>query len=811
MTFVMPKDLCRLEFWRMSDAKDLTATSVYCYHCGQESTEIFEADGHVFCCFGCKTIYEILRDNGLCNYYALESSPGTRETTVADQDSYALLDDPDVAMSLTRFSTSDITKSEFFVPSIHCISCIWLLENLHRLSPGIVRSEVNFPKKTVAVFFRSRETTLRSVAGLLSRIGYAPRITLDADQKKGPAYDRTLLLKLGVAGFAFGNIMLFSFPEYLGIDRAETQLIFWFSLLNIVLSLPVLFYSASGYLTSAYHSLRRKALNLDVPLSAGILALVVRSYIDIFTGNGPGYLDSFAGLIFFLLLGKWFQNVTFENLSFDRDYQSFFPLAVNKVHDSKLEPVLVSTLKPGDVIQVRNQEIIPCDSIMLDKEALADYSFVTGESRPVLLRKDEPVFAGGKLLGLPVQLRVEKEIAQGHLTSLWNSDIFRKPNESQFRRLVDQTARRFTWILLFIAIAAGFFWQITEPTRVWLVVSSILIVACPCALALSAPFTFGHMLRVFGRNGFYLKNADVLERMSSIEKIVFDKTGTVTHSEGPSVTFSGMLTEDEKRAVKAVVSASTHPLSVQIRKFFELTPPRELIQLEEIQSKGLLARTSSGCRIRLGSPAWLEQSSPPNRTGSLIALEIDSKFKGFFEIRTAIRPGFADLVKKLGAKCLAVLSGDHKGGVECIRNVFPDSTNFMSDQSPADKLEFIRSRPEKIMMVGDGLNDAGALKQSHVGIAVTDDTGIFTPACDGIIKGQNLSKLDIFLDLSKTAVRIVRACFIISFLYNLVGLGFAVTGYLSPLVAAILMPLSSITIVVFTSLAVHFFSDLKRL
>ena len=673
----------------------------------------------------------------------------------------------------------------------------------------MIRSEINFPRKTVTLFYHPAKITLRRTAELLASIGYPPKITLASGEKK-ITYNKALLLKLAVAGFAFGNIMLLSFPEYLGLEAVEKQFTFLFSALNIFLSLPVLFYSSSDYLVSAWNSLKARKVNLDVPLALGILALFFRSLYDILSSSGPGYLDSFAGLIFFLLIGRWFQNLTFENLSFDRDYRSFFPLAVKKWIGTGYQSVLVYELKPGDVIQVRNQEVIPCDSLLLDDEAIADYSFVTGESRPVVMCREDRVYAGGRLMGKPARMQVDKAISQSHLTSLWNSEAFRKPEEGRFRRIVDVTAQRFTWIILIVSVLSGISWYFIDPQKVWLVISAILIVACPCALALSAPFTFGNMLRVFGRNGFYLKNADVMERMGQVDHVVFDKTGTLTLNKG-KVEFKGDLSATEAALIKTVTGASTHPLSAHINASINSDQIPELDQLFELPGKGLEARVGQNL-VRIGSAAWLGAPAFSQGDDSCVYVEINNNLKGYFSISSELRPGLKQLLLRLGNRCLALLSGDQHQDEEKMKTLFPAGAKLLFGQSPADKMNFIQSNHQyRIMMVGDGLNDAGALKTAYLGVAVSDDTSVFTPSCDAILRGQKISLLDTFLDLSRKANAIVKACFIISFLYNVVGLTFAVTGQLTPLVAAILMPLSSVTIVVFTTLAVSLVAYRKHL
>jgi Cu+-exporting ATPase len=273
-----------------------------------------------------------------------------------------------------------------------------------------------------------------------------------------------------------------------------------FSWLNLALAIPVFFYSGFDYLRSAFKSFQQKQINIDVPIAAGLIALFVRSSYDIISATGAGYLDSFTGLVFFLLIGRWFQNKTYESLAFDRDFTAYFPLAVNRMEEGEWKPVVIYKLRRGDQIKIRNMEIIPADSILLEESAYIDYSFVTGESRPVKAIQGELVYAGGRLIGKPVTLIVEKQTSQSHLTNLWNHDAFKKTEESKYQKIIDRAARKFTWIVLGIALLTAIYWQITNPSAMWLVLTSVLMVACPCALALAAPFTLGSMLRVLGNH-----------------------------------------------------------------------------------------------------------------------------------------------------------------------------------------------------------------------------------------------------------------------------------------------------------------------
>ncbi|HWA32730.1 MAG TPA: HAD-IC family P-type ATPase, partial [Cyclobacteriaceae bacterium] len=540
------------------------------------------------------------------------------------------------------------------------------------------------------------------------------------------------------------------------------------------------------------------------PIAFGLAALFSRSAFDIITATGPGYLDSFTGLVFFLLIGKWFQNRTYESLSFERDYKSYFPLAIQRFSADGFVPVLAYDLRKGDRIRVRNLEIVPADSILADQAATVDYSFVSGESRPVSAVKGSTIYAGGKIIGPPVELIVEKPMSQSHLTNLWNDDVFRKKNESAYKKVIDTFARRFTWIVMAIAIVTAVVWQAIAPESMWMVLTSVLMVACPCALALAAPFTYGSMLRVFGQHQFYLKNADVIERLASVNAVVFDKTGTVTHGRSPEIRFEGDLSAEELINVKLLTSYSTHPLSTLIGKSIAGNSTATVTGFVESPGKGLEGNIN-GLFYRIGSAKFTDFKGQLVGMSTPVFVSIAGRVRGYFLVKTSVRLNMKQMLDRLGKTCVAMLSGDNSGDRTQMRKVFPARVALLFNQQPVDKMEFIKNlqgHGTNVLMVGDGLNDAGALKQADVGLAVSDDAGLFTPGCDGIIQGSRLQDLDHFVTLAKKTTTILKLAFTISFLYNTIALAFAVTGHLTPLVAAVLMPMSSISVVGFSALSV---------
>ncbi|MBO6525284.1 MAG: heavy metal translocating P-type ATPase metal-binding domain-containing protein [Balneolaceae bacterium] len=790
-----------------------------CFHCGENVKEtVLNYEGNVFCCEGCRTVFQLLKENNLCTYYSLDEQPGQTMRTGIERKRFDYLKDLDVQHKLVDFKNGSTASVTFFIPNIHCTSCVWLLENLQNIDEGILKGTVNFIKRTVTLIYDESKTELRSIVELLTTIGYEPDLKLEQlKDKKIGTIERGLWLKLGVAGFCFGNIMLFSFPEYLRMDQSGSSEMFryFFGGLNIILALPVLFFSGIDYLKSAWAALSQRGINLDVPISIGMLALFGRSLFEILSGTGAGYFDSFTGFIFFLLIGKVVQKKTFDQLSFDRDYKSYLPISVIRLEQDQEQSIPVSKIEIGDHVLIRNQELVPADSINMTESIDIDYSFITGESDPVTLNRGEQVFAGGKITGQTAELVIIKKVEHSYLTQLWENESFKAQKEHNLTSFADRISPYFTFTVIGIALISLLIWLRIAPSQAFTIFTAVLIVACPCALALSTPFTLGSAVNILAANGFYLKNTSVLERFSNIDTLVFDKTGTITDSNNAEVEFIGKhLTDTELQMLASAFKNSFHPLSLAVFKSLNqyVLPQKDFFR--EVPGKGVEASFDGG-RVYFGSLGFLKEEikgldlstlEKPER-GSVVHIAINNEYKGFFRILHGYRNGLQKLLNNfsvLGTK-LYLLSGDNEKEKASLENLFSNWEKLQFNQSPIQKLEYIQNLKKKdknkIAMIGDGLNDAGALKASDFGVAVSDDKSSFSPACDAIIDASSLENMDQFFGFSKSAFKVIIASFGISLMYNLTGLGFAVTGHLSPLVAAILMPLSSITIMAFTTVA----------
>jgi P-type Cu+ transporter len=790
-----------------------TTEKTLCYHCGDEClTKEYIIENKHFCCHGCKSVFEILSTNKLCSYYNYNDHPGATRARVDKRFDY--LSDHTIISELIDYTDQLVTTVTFYIPHIHCSSCLWLLEQLNRINPAVHYCRIDFLKKQLNVRFDHQQLSLQQLVELLYNIGYEPLISLqDIIKKQNADLKDNLVSKIAVAGFCFGNVMLLSFPEYLGITAFEQPFRFFFGLVNIALCLPVVFYSGRGYFISAWQNLRNKVLNIDFPLALGIAVLFIRSVVEVFTRSGAGFADTLCGLVFFLLIGKFVQKKTYHHLSFERDYRSFFPVAVQIIENGVEKPVPLSQLHVNHRMVIRHNEIIPADAILLKGNALVDFSFVTGESIPISKTLGEIVYAGGRQTGEAIELEVIKPVSQSYLTQLWNNEAFTRKQDNRMQTFNENVSKYFTVVLLLIAFSSLFFWLPIDYRRGLAAFTAVLIVACPCALALSTPFTMSAALSIFDRNLFYLKNTAVVEQLARIKTIVLDKTGTITASDKSNIRLEAMLTDEQKQLIYSACVNSIHPLCRMIYHYLGGIDRIPVVRYAEIPGKGILTIIGNH-RIRIGNSALVLGYPERDIYSTKVYLMIDECYLGYFAFDHSYREGMEKISALEPSFNLHLLSGDQDHERFELIKFFKNNERLHFNQSPQDKLDFIstlQDNGDKVMMIGDGLNDSGALKQSDLGVAITDNVNNFSPGSDAILDGRSFDKLPRFIRFAKDTVNIIHFSFFISLTYNLVGLSYAVTGKLSPLTAAILMPLSTITIISFTSIATHLAAKKRKL
>lgn len=783
--------------------KNKTVTA--CFHCGNNCTaKPIVAHNHTFCCEGCKMVYELLSSKDLCSYYNLNNNPGITQKITIRANKFAFLDGANIIQKLISYTDDKQTNVTFYLPQMHCSSCLWLLENTNRINDGIISCRVNFMNKEAFVVFDNAKTSLRKIVETFTAIGYEPHISLQNLGNQAPKnYNKQQLYKIGIAGFCFANIMMLSLPEYFAIGHLfDAQMASILHYVTVVLSLPVLFYCATNFFVLAWQGLRKKYLNIDVPIALAIAITFSRSIYEIFINHGGGYLDSMSGIVFFMLLGRLVQQRTYESISFDRDFTSFFPIAVGVKRGDVFITLPINEIKVDDVIEVYDYEIIPADAILSKGKAVIDYSFVSGESMPVTKEIGEIVYAGGKQLGEKIELLVVKEVTQSYLTSLWNKEVFTQQKKQP--KFIDTVSKYFTIVLLTISGIAATYWYFQQqPQLMWNALTTVLIVACPCALLLSATFTNGNILRILTRNKFYIRHPDVIEDLANITHIVFDKTGTLTQNKQVSVSYTGCkLSTDDEMVVASLLAQSNHPLSQVVLNYFDIINYQQITDYKNVVGKGIEGWIEDK-HILLGSASFVNYICDKQYEAATLFVKIDGKIIGRFSIANNYRHGFKQLLKSLKRKFpISIISGDNAAELQHLQAILGEENEILFNQKPDDKLSYIQYlqniKKEKVLMIGDGLNDAAALKQSHIGIAITDGNNNFTPASDGILDATQFIKLPQFISFAKGSKYIIITSFLLSILYNIVGLYFALLGTLSPLVAAILMPISSVSIILVT-------------
>lgn len=783
----------------MNDAGQTLPRS--CAHCGEPcmSGSVTDAD-LTFCCAGCRSVYLILEVNNLCDYYAIDRKAGlSMRNANADESRYSILEDYHTAQRQIAWAHGSLIKAQFGIPSIHCASCIWLLDQLHKFDAGIRSSDVDFLRKTIYIEFDATQTSLKKIALLLSSLGYEPELNGEGGNADASAVHRSavrrLYMRIGVAGFAAGNIMMFSTSRYLaGEGGLAPSLGLLFNILSIVLSIPVLVFAASPWFTSAVAALRRRRINLDVPVALGISVLFVRSIADISLGLGEGFLDSFSGLVLFLLVGRLFHQKAFDAVSFDRTYRSFFPLSVRveKRGEQRITPI--DDVHAGDTIVVRNGEIIPCDSVLISPAAYIDYSFVTGESTPIESVGGAVVHAGGKVTGKSARLTATAPASQSHLASLWER-YGRHTERRSYTDFSDRFGARFTVIAVSIAVI-GFLVWLPDVRAALNVFTAVLIIACPCALTIAAPVTLGTAMGALGRKNIFVKNTGTLLELSRSDTIVFDKTGTLTEPLG-MLTFSGRdLSEEEWRSVRGIASQSIHPMAQSIAAG---ETPADVESVYEELGQGIEGFCFDR-HVRIGSRQFVVCDG---ETDNGTHISIDGEYVGSVTIQSKLREGMHAMVDELrnvpSARPLLTLvaTGDSGHDRPQLRSLF-DDPQMKFRLSPEDKvhtIEDLQRLGRTVMMVGDGLNDAAAMGFANVSVAVTNNASTLVPACDVVMPAKQLHILPAILRFARNMTTVIKMNLIFTIVYNLAGLALALFGLLTPVLTAIMMPLSSLVVV----------------
>ncbi|WP_185871844.1 heavy metal translocating P-type ATPase [Blattabacterium cuenoti] len=728
---------------------------------------------------------------------------------------FDFLDNEKIADKIIDFNHKNITTVRFLIPSIYCSSCIFILENLPNINKNILNSTVDFSSKQVWITFNNVKLKLSDIAKFLDNIGYKPSVNFESLENRRNNFNlfgRELIGKLAIYFFCFGNIMLLAIPEYFGAKQEDVWFVknrSFFHYLMLILSFPVGIFSFSDHIRHAFLGLKKNVINMNVPISVGILVLFLWSCYEVFFDLGPGYFDSLSSFSLFLLMSRIFQIHTHNKiLSFNKNYKSFYPALITKVYSNgKEEKILLSSLKKEDMILIKNEEIIPSDSVLIKGNAILDNSFITGESYLINKKIGERIYAGSKQRGEAIVIKVIKNVDHSYLSLLWNKS---KSNMGFHKKLFDlnsistKFSQYFTPTVLIISLITGIYWSFNnDVSKVFQTIFSVLIITCPCALVLSTPLIFGNIIRFFSKKGFYVKDIFTMERISSVKTLIFDKTGTITDLNKEKIFFVGNMKNEEKKIIASLLKHSSHPLSQKILSELSIKNFYFIENFKEILGKGVEGFIKKNIPVKIGSKKYLgitENKNEINQT--TVFISINNQLIGYFLFRNYYREGIEKMFRDLKEYKILILSGDQNDlEKKYLKSILPRDSKVYFNQSPEDKLNHVKKlqkKGEKIMMFGDGINDCAALNQSEVGVAISENPTTFFPNCDAFMQSNCLNQIFLFLKISKISTKLVFFNFMISLFYNIIGIFFAITGNLKPLIAAILMPLSSFSVIFFS-------------
>lgn len=810
----------------------MNSMSVQCAHCGLpcdtsiSDNDFFEVASEdkqeFFCCIGCRTVYHVIKSTGLGDYYRVRdtlSQPGMKPKEVVTIVG-AHLDDP---LFLAQYSKPLVGRKiivRFFIPEVYCGACVWLLERLPVCDPGVVSSELRLVTKQLAVIIDLDRTSVSNVAQCISRFGYTFHV-LDKDQVSNPAYKNEDLSRLAVAVFCAMNCMMIAVSLYqgwwTGIDESMK---FFLELVSAVLALPTITYSAKPIIFKAIAGLRMKKITLDFPLSFGVVTGYILSLFSTLFGLGEVYYDSIAVLIALLLIARYANTYTLEKFKRQGNMlTSVFPQSA-QMYDSvseSIRDVYVKRLVPGDVCVLTPTCTVPADGEVLGGSVYLDCSIVSGEAEPIKVTAGGTVWAGTIVIEGNAKIRITRTQESSRFYQSVFSLIGNAELGSELSKQIDRRSLYFVlWILIISFISFSYHYSVSSFKAGFEALLAILVISCPCALGISIPFTYTSACIKAAKKGIYFGSGAVIEKLARTQKMIFDKTGTLTQG-----TFSHINEEyfldlsiyaEVLSKMYAIENHQPHPIAKAISSYVSTRVSQitsfEIIERDDSPGRWVGARFRDGSSMYLGNISVLEKcsiSSVPD-TGVSVAPEVslvyvvyNNTIASLITLSDAIRPDIASLVSFFRKNLIPsyILSGDRKEVVNKTAQLIGiEEAHSFFNLTPEEKELRVKMLGEGTVMVGDGINDVRALKAADVGISVTGGISLLQKAGGISIIDFSAQKLLSAYVGARSTIRAARYSVMFSTIYNIFATILAACGLISPLVAAILMPVSSITVIV---------------
>jgi Cu2+-exporting ATPase len=799
-------------------------TEVVCTHCSLPVPAGLVENGaeHQFCCNGCRTAYGIIHSCGLEAYYRVRDAADAERLPARSLGSaFAEFDDPAFASlyvtPVLGAGGVELRETRLYLPAVHCAACVWLVEKLPMLTAGVIDSRLDFRHAVVTITWDPSRVGLSVIARTLDSLGYTPHPAKEAAARDLRAReDRRFLVRIGVAGAIAGNIMLLAFALYAGaFGGMETQFQQFFRWLSFAFGAVSLAWPGRSFFIGAIAAIRTRTPHLDLPIALGLSVGGIAGAINTVRGSGEIYFDSLSVLVFALLVGRWIQHRQ-QRWSSDA-VELLFSLTPHAAHrvndDGRIEDVSVQALRAGDVVEVRAGESVPADGVVTAGASSVDESLLSGESRPVEVAKSSRVCAGAVNVAAAILVRVEASGEDTRVARLMRMVADAGSRRARIVRLADRFAVWFVIAMLTLASLTLVVWLFRDPAHAAEYATALLIVTCPCALGLATPLAMTVALGRAARRGMLVKGADALEQLARPGVIVLDKTGTLTQG-GVAVVRWWEETERDgvKEEVVALESQSSHPIARALVGALRADRGSP-IATEVVQTTGGgIAGRVNGARYAIGSPEfvrphaaefpqWAVESLDECRRSALspVCVVADGSLVAIAGLGDAVRPDSRDSVaqlRSLGWKPL-ILSGDDESVVRAVAAELGISdADAHGRVSPEEKARFVKELAGSgpVVMVGDGVNDAAALAGATVGIAVHGGAEASLAAADIYLSRPGLSAITELIGASRRTLRTIRRAFAVSIFYNAIAATAAVTGYVNPILAAVLMPLSSFTV-----------------
>lgn len=788
----------------------LPGTRADCDHCGLDVPAglVNPEAAHQFCCAGCRTAWQIIHDAGLERYYAFSERRG--EAVASTGRSFEEFDHPAFEALYVRTRPDGLRVAELYLEGVHCASCVWLVERVPLAIPGCVEAVLDVTRSLAQVAWDPERTRLSEVARFVDALGYRPHpyrgIRVEAVRR---AEDRAMLVRVGVAGALAGNVMMVAAAIYAGwfggMDAATTRYLRWVSLL---LTTPAVLWPGRVFFQGAFAALRTRRLHMDVPIALALAAGYFRGALNTVTDSGPIYFDGVATLIFLLLVGRWLQQRAQRSAADAAELlHSLSPATARLVgEEGTTREVPVEALLPGMIVEVRAGDTFPADGRVVSGRSHVDTSLLTGESRPHAVATEDAVYAGTLNQSSALRVRVEETGESSRV-----GKILREVEAGARRRApvvltADRLAGHFTAVVLMLAGLTWWLWSRIDPAVALDHAIALLVVTCPCALALATPLAMTAAIGQAARHGILVKGGDAIEVLARPGLLLLDKTGTLTCGTTSLVGWEGP--DWVRPLVLALERHSNHPLATGFQSAWVEVPVPEVSSVVQVLGGGLDGQVE-GRHVRVGSPAFvragaadpgglLERCDPALTP---VAVAVDGTVLGVATFGDRVRPEAAAILGELRRQgwTMEVISGDSPGVVAAIGSELGFAAGqLQAGATPEDKLAAVEARVARdtVVMVGDGVNDAAAIARASVGIAVRGGAEASLAAADVYLIRPGLEPLAELIGGAARTLRVIRRNIGFSLAYNLVGVALAVTGTINPLIAAILMPASSITVVI---------------